>query len=718
MADVIGKLTVAIVGDNSKLDKSIKESKKSTEKFGESTEKLGKSLGKLFAGIGFAVVAKKLLDIGKASIKAASAAEETRNKFSVVFASVADEAKAAADRISTEFALSDETTEKFLSGVGDITTGLGATSEEALLASEKITSLGLDINSFANLSGGAEQAVSALTSLFTGEREAAKALGIVINDTNLKAYAEGMGKVYKELTPLEKGFLSLELATSQSQLAIGDFARSSDSFANTQKAAAENTKDLAAAIGSSLLPAATSSLGIYNKWADKITDIIKEHNDLRTLLDKFANDTDTAQDRVDLTEREIAATQKLYDANLALLKAQNDNVNNERDQLNLDRLYEKSSLLNTEIREKQRLLAILKEEAAAEKEIADALAEKERKAAEYAKIQLDAASLIEQRRVAALTDEEKQIDSLNKQIELWSKYREIAGVQQLLNDLVKERTALLEGNSEEAEEELTALQEAADERLRMSLMVADAIEDRDRRIRESSGETKDAVVEDIDKLAEAYEQVAQQALAAMSGMFSSIDTIADNAAAGELMRLEERNQEEIAAAEASGATEEELVALKKKLAEDEATVRRRINRENTIREKALGLTDAIINTAVGISKSLTLPFPANIIAAAITGAAGAVQIGAIASTPVPALAGGGVVPGGNYTGNDTVPAMLSPGEVVMNPLQQAETLMAIANGGGNGQTRVIVNLGKRVILDAVAQGTKDGTLIIDSRSVR
>ena len=46
------------------------------------------------------------------------------------------------------------------------------------------------------------------------------------------------------------------------------------------------------------------------------------------------------------------------------------------------------------------------------------------------------------------------------------------------------------------------------------------------------------------------------------------------------------------------------------------------------------------------------------------------------------FAHGGVVPGGSFTG-DKVPAMLNSGETVMNSQQQANTLMAIANGNSN-----------------------------------
>lgn len=46
------------------------------------------------------------------------------------------------------------------------------------------------------------------------------------------------------------------------------------------------------------------------------------------------------------------------------------------------------------------------------------------------------------------------------------------------------------------------------------------------------------------------------------------------------------------------------------------------------------------------------------------------------------LAHGGIVPGGSFTG-DKIPAMLNSGEAVMNQQQQANTLMAIANGNSN-----------------------------------
>lgn len=53
------------------------------------------------------------------------------------------------------------------------------------------------------------------------------------------------------------------------------------------------------------------------------------------------------------------------------------------------------------------------------------------------------------------------------------------------------------------------------------------------------------------------------------------------------------------------------------------------------RQRAMDISQAIINTAVGVTKSLTgMPWPLNLIAAAATGAMGAAQIALIASTPI------------------------------------------------------------------------------------
>lgn len=309
MASKIGDLYWKVDADTTSFNKGLKTTETKAKGLGTTFTKLG---GAITTGFALAAVAG-IASVSKELIAAASEAEETTNKFNVVFQEVADEAEAAGQRIKDEFKLSDTDTKAFLSQVGDITSGLGATSAEALLAAETITSLGLDIDSFANLSGGAEQAVSALTSLFTGEREAAKALGIVINDTNLKQYAEDTGKVYSELTQLEKGFLSLELAQTQSTLAIGDFARSIDSYANKTRIADAATEDLKVALGENLLSAATATKvalgGLTRGLADFVTQANTTKSALNDLRDGILNEELSLEELEATLERTIKLNQ-------------------------------------------------------------------------------------------------------------------------------------------------------------------------------------------------------------------------------------------------------------------------------------------------------------------------------------------------------------------------------------------------------------------------
>ena len=78
-----------------------------------------------------------------------------------------------------------------------------------------------------------------------------------------------------------------------------------------------------------------------------------------------------------------------------------------------------------------------------------------------------------------------------------------------------------------------------------------------------------------------------------------------------------------------------------------------INREFAVAAGVVAIGMAIMNTATGITKALAdYPWPYSMAVAAIVGAAGAIQIATIASQQF-------------AEGTDTVPAMLSPGEMVI-----------------------------------------------------
>jgi len=106
---------------------------------------------------------------------------------------------------------------------------------------------------------------------------------------------------------------------------------------------------------------------------------------------------------------------------------------------------------------------------------------------------------------------------------------------------------------------------------------------------------------------------------------------------------------------------------------DSAAERERIERKYGRIQQGIAIVNAIINTAQGVSKALTLLPPFSFIMAGLVAAAGAAQVALIASQK---FAEGGVIqPGYELSGmprsGDNTLIMAKPGEVVLNKSQQA-----------------------------------------------
>lgn len=255
---------------NQKLGQADKAAKTSAKSF------------KALAGVGLAALAlqaaKQIARLGGELIKAASDAEETANKFAVTFRGIGTEAQAAATSLAKNFGLAGDQAQKLLADTGDLLTGFGFTRDEALNLSTQVNELAVDLASFTNFSGGAEGASAALTKALLGERESIKSLGIAITEADIKRLAEEKG-IVGELDRQTKAQLTLELAIRQSGNAIGDFERSSASFANQLRVAQANIRDTRVELGSAFLPIANLAVTAFNEMAKSTGGIAKSIRD-------------------------------------------------------------------------------------------------------------------------------------------------------------------------------------------------------------------------------------------------------------------------------------------------------------------------------------------------------------------------------------------------------------------------------------------------------
>jgi hypothetical protein len=244
----VAKLNVQIGAELSGLQKSLKSAQASLESFGRSASAIGSSMSTfitapIVGGLGLAV-------------KAASDAEETFSKFATVFRDVGGEAEDAFQTLRKEYGLSAKASKQLLGDTGDLLTGFGFTQDEALKLSTEVQKLAVDLASFSNFSGGAEGASKALTSALLGEREAVKSLQIVITEEAVKKQmainaTKGLTFATEQQAKAQATF---DIAIQQSQNAIGDYARTQDSFANQLKNLQRDLSDLTVTIGTRLLP--------------------------------------------------------------------------------------------------------------------------------------------------------------------------------------------------------------------------------------------------------------------------------------------------------------------------------------------------------------------------------------------------------------------------------------------------------------------------------
>lgn len=230
-------------------------------------------LGPLIAGA-FSVYA--ITSFIETTISAASNLEEVTNKFNVVFEGQIALAEEWTKTLQEGFLMSEREARQYLSSIQDLLVPMGMNADAAGKLSFKITKLSADLGSFNNLPTA--QVMSDIQSALVGNYETMKKYGVVINATIVqeKALAMGLAKTKDELTTAQKAQAAYTLMVEDSQAAIGDVARSSDSYANTQKKLKAATEDLAATMGDILLPTATEATSALADFVQVLDNALKE----------------------------------------------------------------------------------------------------------------------------------------------------------------------------------------------------------------------------------------------------------------------------------------------------------------------------------------------------------------------------------------------------------------------------------------------------------
>lgn len=245
---------------------------------------LGSAVKKIGLLIGGAFAVGKLVQFGKECVELGSDLTEVQNVVDVTFTTMSDKVNEFAKNAMTSAGLSETMAKRYVGTFGAMSKSFGFSESQAYDMSTALTQLTGDVASFYNISQ--DLAYIKLKSVFTGETETLKDLGVVMTQSALDQYAlaNGYGKTTSEMTEQEKVALRLAFVQKQLSAASGDFIRTSDSWANQVRVMQLQLQSLKATVGQGLINIFTPVLKVINVLLGKLATLANAFKSFTELI--------------------------------------------------------------------------------------------------------------------------------------------------------------------------------------------------------------------------------------------------------------------------------------------------------------------------------------------------------------------------------------------------------------------------------------------------
>jgi hypothetical protein len=251
-------------------NKGLKQAQKGFKDLEGAQAKAKYALGKAnkFAAAGLGALAAGAVS----AVKAASDMAEAQSKVNVIFGEGSKEIAAFAKTASDKIGQSKQAVFDAAGTFGTFGKAAGLSGTNLAKFATGFSGLASDLASFNNSTP--EEAIAAIGSGLRGEAEPLRRFGILLNDATLKAAALEL-KIYDgsgALTDQQKILAAQKVIFEQSTDAQGDFARTSDGLANSQRTLSAKLADTQAAIGQGFLPVVEAVLPLLKTFADWAAD--------------------------------------------------------------------------------------------------------------------------------------------------------------------------------------------------------------------------------------------------------------------------------------------------------------------------------------------------------------------------------------------------------------------------------------------------------------
>jgi hypothetical protein len=289
-------LKLSILADIDSLKKNLTNADQEIKGFGNKLGDFAKKAGIALAAVG-AAAGVMAIKIGKEAVAAASDLAETVSKVNVIFGDTAKNIETFGAKAAASLGQTRTQAMNAAATFGIFGKSAGLAGEELTSFSTEFVTLASDLASFNNTS--VDQAITALGAALRGESEPIRAYGVLLNDATLKAKAMEMG-IYDgtgSLTAQQKVLAAHKVILEQTKDAQGDFARTADGMANSQRILTARLDEAKIVLGQALLPVALEVVNLFNdKFLPVIENIAASFGGDEGLIQQIKNFISQAQE--------------------------------------------------------------------------------------------------------------------------------------------------------------------------------------------------------------------------------------------------------------------------------------------------------------------------------------------------------------------------------------------------------------------------------------
>lgn len=267
------------------------------------------------AAVAFSTYA--ITNFGKECIELGSDLAEVQNVVDVTFPAMTKQVDKWAKSAANSFGLSETMAKRYVGTFGSMAETFGFTEKEAYDMSTTLTGLAGDVASFYNIRQ--DEAYTKLKSVFSGETETLKDLGIVMTQTALDSYAlaNGYGKTTAKMTEAEKVTLRYKFVQDQLANATGDFARTQDSWANQTRILQLRLDSLKATLGQGLINVFSPLLKNFNSFIEKLDIATEKFKSFTEQVFGYSSATDNSANSASSEMTDLADETKSANSALA-----------------------------------------------------------------------------------------------------------------------------------------------------------------------------------------------------------------------------------------------------------------------------------------------------------------------------------------------------------------------------------------------------------------